>query len=92
MPSAIGSVWLSARTPSSLSLSWNPLPCEEVNGRHLRFSYKIVGSTRSTSSLATKAKMIGLRPCTVYYFQLRAVNDVGPGPRSTTAARTLAQG
>ena len=71
---------------TGLTFSWNAIPPESIRGAGLLYRYTFQGETATTES--TSVTFRNLRACTMYEFQVQAVNSVGDGPVSHTTATT----
>ena len=74
---------------SSVTLTWNELPCSDQNGQLLGYiiSHTPDGGTTSTAALPIGSNEItGLTSCAKYTFTIAAWNSAGIGPFSTQLA------
>ena len=71
---------------SSVTLTWNELPCSAQNGPLLGYviSYTPDGGTTPTTETAigSNHQLTGLTPCTRYTLSISARNDAGTGDSS----------
>ncbi|XP_072027094.1 uncharacterized protein [Amphiura filiformis] len=74
-------------TDTSVSFSWNPLPCTQENGQNFRYAYslrEVLSNTYLKSDLTTETRVtignINLECNVNYEFQVAAVNDEGSSP------------
>ena len=83
-------------TSDSLSFSWNSIQCQSRGASGLRYAYSLkMGDTVVDEDIVTDDTTVtfpGLIPCTEYTFEVRAVNDIGDGPRLVRVISTLAIG
>lgn len=85
-PGQVAPPWVSASSPSSITLSW----LAKAGANHYRVSYatsysgvkKSSARTRRTSGRQTSLKVSGLKAGTMYCFMVAAVGSSGTGNRS----------
>ncbi|MFI9721715.1 chitinase [Streptomyces sp. NPDC052396] len=85
VPDAPGGLSAGAVTPSSVALSWNPVP-----GATGYTVYR--DGTKALSANGTSATVTGLSPATAYRFEVTAVNAAGESARSAAVTATTASG
>ena len=71
---------------TGLTFSWNAIPPESIRGGGLHYRY--IFQDEATTTECTSVTFRNLRGCTVYEFQVQAVNNVGEGPMNNASAMT----
>ena len=84
---------ISHNFPTKAELSWSPLPEEKQNGVMTGYKIQVVGpdSSREISVQGvntTSFEVSGLRPFTLYNFNVSAMTKAGTGPAATTSSKT----
>ncbi|KAJ8039807.1 Protein sidekick-1 [Holothuria leucospilota] len=79
-------------TSRSLFFTWEPVPCEDLNGPFLLYFITSNGTSGQNERITyqnTNTKEVShLIPCTLYEFTIRVVNDFGEGPIGRAVGKT----
>ena len=74
-------------TSTSIHLSWDPPPDDQINGIILHYTVRVVpqhgGTVVYLNSTVTNIVVASLTPYTVYTYSVAAVTSVGSGPFSS---------
>lgn len=83
-------------TVTSLVFTWEPVPCEDVNGAFIQYAYTLQrtgsdvlideGNIRDQSE--NRISFEGLNPCTNYTFRIRVENELFQGNFTTVQGET----
>ena len=94
VPSAApGELTVDRKLPTTVELSWSPLPKNDPNGVITGYTVKVIvddsQSEQLNSTVTTNSIEIpDLRPFTSYTFKVSAKTKAGSGPAATTSSTT----
>ena len=88
-----GELLVSHTLPTSVQLSWTPVPEDLQNGNITGYTVQVEGpdSTQEIPVMhgnATSYEVSGLKPYTTYTFSVSAMTEAGIGPAISTSSAT----